>query len=142
MAEDRERDEMVGLLRYANFSKVAEAVGVKRAAVSNWAAGRNVSPKRLEQVRALLGAPVTPQGTTKEPPPEWARAMESRLVEAIEGRLPSDLVMRAYEVIQRLEGRRPPRGEDPPEESDAQDPDGAGPQVQADGLPPVPRDEG
>lgn len=54
MPEDTERSEMQQLLAYANFSKVAEAVGVKRAAVSQWAAGKHVTPKRLEQVRELM----------------------------------------------------------------------------------------
>lgn len=72
MTEDRDREEMQKLLAYANFSKVAEAIGVKRAAVANWAAGRHVTPARLEQVKALYGLPVASQGTQKEPPePAW-----------------------------------------------------------------------
>lgn len=75
MTEDRERDEMQKLLAYANFSKVAGAIGVKRAAVANWAAGRHVTPARLEQVRALYGLPVDSQGTKKEAAPSMTRRL-------------------------------------------------------------------
>ena len=82
MPEDRDREEMQQLLAYANFSKVAEAVGVKRAAVSQWARGKHVTPARLEQVRELLG-------TTKESRPS---DVERRL-EGIESLL--DVIARA-----------------------------------------------
>ena len=76
MTEDRDREEMQKLLAYANFSKVAEAIGVKRAAVANWAAGRHVTPKRLEQVKSLYGLPVASQGTQKEPlEPAWLEGL-------------------------------------------------------------------
>lgn len=71
--EDTDRAEMQRLLAYANYSKVAEAIGVKRAAVSQWAAGRHVTPKRLEQVRELMG-------TTKEAAPP---NVEERLNEVL-----------------------------------------------------------
>ena len=79
MLENEIRDEMVRLLRYANRQKVGAALGVSRASVSDWAAGRHITPARLAQVRALFDAP----DTTKEPPPEWARALEQRLTETI-----------------------------------------------------------
>lgn len=88
MTEDRDRDEMQRLLAYANFSKVAEAVGVKRAAVANWAAGRHVTPARLEQVRALYGLPVTPEDTTEKEPP-WVGRLQATVdsILANQGRL-------------------------------------------------------
>jgi DNA-binding transcriptional regulator YdaS (Cro superfamily) len=42
------------LLRYANFAKVANALGVSRASVAEWAKGHNVSPYRLQQIESLL----------------------------------------------------------------------------------------
>jgi transcriptional regulator with XRE-family HTH domain len=101
---------MQRLLAFANYSKVAEAVGVKRAAVANWAAGRHVTPGRLEQIRALYG-------TTKETPrPEWAEGLEDRIAERLEARLSLEIPARVVErVAARLELPRPRSVEDPPE---------------------------
>lgn len=74
MLENEIRAEMVRLLRYANRQKVGAALGVSRASVSDWAAGRHVTPARLAQVRALFDAP----DTTKEPPPDWAGVLMTR----------------------------------------------------------------
>ena len=90
MTEDSDRAEMQRLLAFANFSKVGEAVGVKRAAVANWAAGRHVTPARLKQVRALYGLPAASQGTTKEAAsPEWAKRLQAKVdsILANQGRL-------------------------------------------------------
>jgi transcriptional regulator with XRE-family HTH domain len=84
---------MQRLLAFANYSKVAEAVGVKRAAVANWAAGRHVTPGRLEQIRALYG-------TTKETPrPDWAEGLEDRIAESLEARLSLDVPERVVERV-------------------------------------------
>ena len=45
---------MKRLLQYANLQKVGDALGVKRASVSDWSRGNNVSPRRVEQVRELM----------------------------------------------------------------------------------------
>lgn len=52
--EEQDIREMKRLLQYANYRKVGEAIGVKRATVSNWARGIDVSPARLIQVRELM----------------------------------------------------------------------------------------
>lgn len=65
-----EFEEMVDLLRYANYSRVAKALNVSKNAVSEWAHGRDVSPYRVRQVRDLLRPP------QPEPqPPEWAERL-------------------------------------------------------------------
>jgi len=69
---------MVRLLRFANYTRVAEALGVHRSAVSKWAKGRQVTPWNLSQVEALLGQ----QHQTK---PDWARLMQT--VDAIAERV-------------------------------------------------------
>jgi transcriptional regulator with XRE-family HTH domain len=66
--------EMVELLRYARYVRVAEALGVSRNVVSQWAKGRSVTPYRLQQVRELL------TGQHKEAaPPDWAERLERKL---------------------------------------------------------------
>jgi transposase-like protein len=64
MAENDVRTELMALLRYANYSAIARELGVSAQAVKNWAEGRNTSPARLVQVRALYGL-----DTTKEAAP-------------------------------------------------------------------------
>ena len=103
MTENHDRDEMQKLLAYANFSKVAEAVGVKRAAVANWAAGRHVTPARLEQVRALYGLPVTSGGQQKEAAPIGERLDELLvLVRAIAEATPGVDLARLGDIHRRV----------------------------------------
>ena len=45
---------MIELLRYANRTKVAAALGVSPQSTSQWAKGRDVTPFRLRQVEDLL----------------------------------------------------------------------------------------
>lgn len=82
--EDAIRDELVSLLRYANKTAVAEALRVSTQAVINWSEGKHPSQARLDQIRELYGLPVAPQGTTKDPRPEWAGEMESRIVSEVQ----------------------------------------------------------
>jgi transcriptional regulator with XRE-family HTH domain len=96
VTEDADRSEMQRLLAFANYSKVAEAIGVKRAAVANWAAGRHVTPGRLDQVRALYGitkeAAPSEEGAAVEllkrwsgdEPPPWAVMGRQQILEALE----------------------------------------------------------
>jgi transcriptional regulator with XRE-family HTH domain len=96
VTEDADRTEMQRLLAFANYSKVAEAIGVKRAAVANWAAGRHVTPGRLDQVRALYGitkeAAPSEEGAAVEllkrwsgdEPPPWAVMGRQQILEALE----------------------------------------------------------
>lgn len=62
------------LLRYANYAKVAEALGVSRSSVAEWAKGRDVSPYRLRQVESLL----IPEHE-ETPRPEWAEGLEAQM---------------------------------------------------------------
>lgn len=64
-SESADVAEMKRLLKYANYQKVGTALGVSRTAVSEWARGNDVSPKRVEQVRALLSESL---GRRKSPP--------------------------------------------------------------------------
>ena len=67
-------ERMAVLLRYANYQKVGDALGVGRAAVQKWAKGRNVGPYQLEQVERLFGEPF---GTTKDAlPSDWEGRFE------------------------------------------------------------------
>ena len=70
------RDELVGLLRYANKTAIAEQLGVSPQAVINWSEGKFPSAKRLQQVRVLYGL-----GQTKEAaPPDVAGRLEVYLL--------------------------------------------------------------
>lgn len=131
MTEDHDRDEMQKLLAYANFSKVAEAVGVKRAAVANWAAGRHVTPARLEQVRALYGLPVTPEGQQKETPrPEWAEGLADDVAMKLAALLGGPEYPAALELLrERLEGTPLPPPEAHGGEGEAQGPGAGAPRV-------------
>jgi transcriptional regulator with XRE-family HTH domain len=114
VTENADRAEMQRLLAFANYSKVAEAIGVKRAAVANWAAGRHVTPGRLEQVRALYG-------TTKEAPrPDWAEGLEDRIADRLEARLSLEVPERVVERVAARLGLPQQRSvEDPPEHIEA-----------------------
>jgi transcriptional regulator with XRE-family HTH domain len=90
------RAELMRLLRYANFSAVARELGVSAQAVKNWAEGRNTSPGRLDQVRALYGitkeAAPSEEGAAVEllkrwsgdEPPPWAVMGRQQILEALE----------------------------------------------------------
>jgi transcriptional regulator with XRE-family HTH domain len=125
--EDEIRAELMGLLRYANATAVGKALGVSAQTVTNWARGKHPSQTRLTQVRALYGLPVTPRDTTKEPPPEWAGAMESRIIsevvanrEALYARLADEAALKAL----RRAGLLP---DEPPDGTLDRPPGGAGP---------------
>ena len=98
--QTRDINEMKRLLSYANYSKVARALGVKRQVVSEWANGRDVNPKRLEEVRALMqkvagktkrSAPAE-AGAAQEllglwtgaDPPPWAEGLTRQIINAID----------------------------------------------------------
>jgi len=91
-------ERMRELLRYANYAKVAAAIGVTRAAVAEWAKGRDVSPYRLHQVEELL----TPG--QHESAPAWAEALADRAVDRIlSGVLAPGQVQDVLAVIAELE---------------------------------------
>ena len=118
MTENHDRDEMQRLLAYANFSKVAEAIGVKRAAVANWAAGRHVTPARLEQVRALYGL-----DTTKEPPGSSGGLADEVAAKVVATLLGGPEIPVALERLrERLASIPPQPHEVPPEGGEGQDP--------------------
>lgn len=77
---------MVRALRFANYTRVAEALGVTRSAVARWARGRQVTPWNLQRVDELLGQ-------QKEAAPDWERLM--RTVDAIAERVGVSLEERA-----------------------------------------------
>jgi predicted transcriptional regulator len=110
--ENEVRDELVALLRYANFSAIGRELGVSAQAVKNWAEGRNTSPARLNQVRALYGL-----DTQEETPrPDWAEGLEDRIAERLEARLSLEVPERVVErVAARLGLPQPQSVEDPPE---------------------------
>jgi transposase-like protein len=93
MAENDVRTELMALLRYANYSAIARELGVSAQAVKNWAEGRNTSPARLVQVRALYGI------TKEAPRPEWAEGLEDRIAESVEARLSLDVPERVVERV-------------------------------------------
>src|SRR5688500_17257391 len=65
--EDAIREELVGLLTYANKTAIGEALGVSAQTDINWSEGKYPSQRRLDQVRALYGLPVT-SGHAGTPP--------------------------------------------------------------------------
>ena len=72
MDEEAVRAELIRLLRYANKTAIADALGLSPQAVINWSEGRNTSEGRLREVRALYGL------DTETPPlPVWERRWES-----------------------------------------------------------------
>lgn len=73
-ATDAER--MRELLRYANYAKVAEELGVHRATVARWAAGESVPSWAVRAVERLI------VGERKETaPPDWAERLERKMDE-------------------------------------------------------------
>lgn len=65
------------LLRYTNRTHIATALTeagypVSYATVNRWAKGQNVTPRAVALVESLLGS-------TKEPRPEWAEALEAKV---------------------------------------------------------------
>lgn len=65
-------ERMAVLLRYANYQKVGDALGVGRAAVQKWAKGKNVGAHQLEQVERLFAKPWE---THEEAAPPWAERL-------------------------------------------------------------------
>jgi hypothetical protein len=85
------------LLKYANRAKVATALTesgypVTRMTVNRWAAGGEMPGIAQRMVLALFGH----TRATKEPPPEWARAIQSKL-DAIYDR--QDTIMARQAVV-------------------------------------------
>jgi predicted transcriptional regulator len=104
-SEQAVRDELVRLLRYANFSAIGRELGVSAQAVKNWAEGRNTSPARLNQVRSLYGL-----DTQEETPrPEWAEGLEDRIAERLEARLSLEVPERVVERVATRLGLPQPR---------------------------------
>lgn len=116
VSERSEREEMQRLLRYANYAKVGAALGVERATVARWAAGKNVTLGRLEQVRALLGdAEKTPPG---EPDGAMRTVAEMAAEETVRRLVPPEILERAAEILrERLATTPPPSAEAPHEET-------------------------
>jgi predicted AAA+ superfamily ATPase len=80
-------DQMQDLLRYANYRKVGDALGVTKEAVSAWARGQNVTPYRVTQVRELMRRIVEDTGQHETAaPPKWAGRLEES-IEAIARRV-------------------------------------------------------
>lgn len=69
-------ERMVDLLRYANLSKVAKALGVTKTTTSDWSHGRGVNPLRLRQVEDLL----RPQSASMPPPTNAELLKEMRAI--------------------------------------------------------------
>lgn len=70
---------MLDLLRYANYAKVAEDLGVTRQTVARWAKGESVPIWATRQVERLI------VGDRKEAPlAEQLEGLEQRLTAAIE----------------------------------------------------------
>lgn len=102
-------ERMRELLRYANYAKVAGALGVSRTSVAAWAKGRDVSPFRLRQVEGLL----LPE-REEAPTPEWAQGLRED-VAAIRSGVESEAIglaaLRA--VLESIGARLPPPADDP-----------------------------
>ena len=81
-------EEMVELLAYASYAKVAKALRVSRNAVTRWAHGEDVTPYRVNQVRDLLRPPAA-----DPPAPAWVgRVLASLMLrEAREGSTAEEL---------------------------------------------------
>jgi len=114
---------VIDLLRYANRQKVADALTergyrVHRVTVNRWAAGAEMPEIAARMILELFGH--SPD-KTKEPPPEWARAMEERI--RLELRLNRALIesdeseetrQQIAQMQAELHGQTP--GEQPPDE--------------------------
>lgn len=103
---------MRGLLRYANYTHVAQGLTergypVSPATVSRWAQGRNVTPIVVTLVADLLQIEETA-------PPEWARRLaQETALSVIEALAPADVRQAAAAMIARLEGTPPPDVDSP-----------------------------
>jgi hypothetical protein len=78
VARVTDAEQMIELLTYANYAKVAAALNVSRNAVSAWSRGRDVTPYRVRQVRDLL----RPPSARDETEPQWARALLHQMAQA------------------------------------------------------------
>lgn len=106
------RREIQALLRYANKTKVAEALGVSPQAVKNWADGRYPSPQRLDEIRRLFELDADAE---KEPaPPQWVERVLASLMawEARDGVTDEELAQATIDAAAFLavaRGRQPRR---------------------------------
>ena len=107
LSADAER--MVTALRFANYSRIAEELGVTRSAVARWAKGRQVTPWNLSQVEGLLGQ------REEAAPPEWAERL-MRTVDRIAAKL--EVSEERAAIASAVEGLLSP----PPDESDEDPP--------------------
>ena len=122
--ESQDIREMKRLLQYANYQKVADALNVKRASVSDWSRGNNVSPRRVEQVRELMLQSVGRRKRAAAPDvPERLDEIEAK-IDAISGGLaPLARLEQATETIAELERLLRPRVGVLRGETDGSDPD-------------------
>jgi transcriptional regulator with XRE-family HTH domain len=94
--QQRLEERMKELLEYANYQRVATALGVSRTAVWRWARGEAVTPGALNRVQSLLRPDTkeeaAPEGAaetllrlwTGETPPPWAVMGRQQILEALE----------------------------------------------------------
>lgn len=99
MSEQNVSERMQALLAYANYAKVGSALGVSRASVSDWAAGKGVTPYRLMQVEQLLGP-----GPSERP--AWVDAAIADMLRELDARMVSDAWVAA--VAEKIEARLAP----------------------------------
>lgn len=122
-------DMAVALLKYANRAKIADALTeqgypVTRMTVNRWASGTEMPGIARRMVMALFGHE---PDTTKAPPPEWAGAMESRIVSEVRvnrAALYRELAEQAATEALRRAGLLP---EEPLDGTEDQPPASAGP---------------
>ena len=90
--------------------------------VDRWKAGTSKPSKgHLQAIRELVGA-----DTTKEPPPDWAGAMEERIVSEVVANREALYASLAQALVDASIGRTPPPAA-PPGGKPGRPPGGAGP---------------
>jgi transcriptional regulator with XRE-family HTH domain len=130
--------------------KAAALRGHATSTISRWETGALPQTwQELDEYAKALGQPIVLSfGAEREEAhpgePEWASAMESRIVgelqlyrQLIESILPPERMAEARELIASLEAQLRTRGAAPPERTARSDPDAESPQAQADESPPV-----